>query len=44
MVKKVEIEFNYYYFQKKYNHTCKQCESQTKSVDPDTGDLAQTIL
>ena len=35
--RKLEIEFEYYYFQKQYSHICKECMSQTKSRDEEPG-------
>jgi hypothetical protein len=34
---KKEIEFNYLYIKKQYSKICKQCESQTKSMNLDPG-------
>lgn len=44
MERKQEIEFEYYYFQRQYSRTCKQCESQTKSNGKGPGRSGEDLV
>jgi len=42
--RKQEIEFEYHYFQRQYNHICKECMSQTKSIAHDPGPSGEDLV